>query len=219
MDDAAQPIGLFETMATCRAMRRLRPDPVPDSLLRQLVEAATFAASGRNLQRSRWIIVRDTEQRRRLAALNRRASEESARAMSQTAPALPHHDEAKRRRMWESVLWLSEHMHEVPAIIVACCILDTSEEHPNRYASSVWPGIQNLRLAARGLGLGAAPTTYALRYRDELNDVLEVPERVAVQALIPVGYPFGKFGPVSRLPVDSVMMDDRWTGEVPAPTA
>ncbi len=196
-------LGLFEVMSTCRAMRRLRPDPVPDALVRRLVEAANYAPSGRNLQRARWIIVRDPEQRRRLGDLNRRASVEHATA---------ERDAGREPRMWDAVLWQAEHMHEAPVIIVACCVMDDAKQDPGRYASSVWPGIQNLLLAARASGLGAAPTTYALAFRDELEAVLELPSGVRAQAVIPVGVPLGRFGPVRRLPVDDVMMCDRWSG-------
>jgi nitroreductase len=204
-------IGLFEAMYSCRAMRRLRPDPVPEEQLLRLVDAANQAPSGRNFQRGRWIIVRDAEQKQRIAELNGRASLQAARDQAEHAEPLPHHDVDKRRRMWEAVLWQSEHMHEAPAIIVACAVLDDPAEDPNRYASSIWPGIQNLLLAARAIGLGAVPTTYALRFRDELHEVLGLPDDVAAQAIIPVGYPTGNFGPVTRRPVDEITMFDRWT--------
>jgi nitroreductase len=203
---------LFEIMSTCRAMRRLRPDPVPDAVVRRLVEAANFAPSGRNMQRARWIVVRDPEQRRRIGELNRRASVDHATAERNSRRELPHHDTEHRRRMWDAVLWQSEHMHEAPVIIVACCIMDDSAQDPGRYASSVWPGIQNLLLAARASGLGAVATTYALAFRDELEALLRLPEQVRAQAVIPVGFPLGRFGPVRRLPVDEVMMRDRWSG-------
>ena len=207
---------LFEVMSTCRAMRRLRPDPVPDATVRRLVEAANYAPSGRNFQRARWIIVRDSEQRRRIGELNRRASLEHASAERDSGRALPHHEADRRRRMWEAVVWQAEHMHEAPVIIVGVCIMDDPEQDPGRYASSIWPGVQNLLLAARASGIGAAPTTYALAERKELESVLELPERVRAQVVIPVGHPAGRFGPVRRLPVEQVMMSDHWAGDVPA---
>jgi nitroreductase len=208
---------LFEVMSTCRALRRLRRDPVPDAVVRRLIEAANYAPSGRNLQRARWIVVCDPEQRRRIGDLNRRASVDHATAERDGARELPHHDRERRQRMWDAVLWQAEHMHEAPVIIVACCIMDDAAQDPGRYASSIWPGVQNLLLAAREAGLGAVPTTYALAYRDELESVLELPAHVRVQAVIPVGFPLGRFGPVRRLPVEKVMMSDRWAGELPPP--
>ena len=203
---------LFEVMSTCRAMRRLRPDPLPDELVRRLIEAANYAPSGRNMQRGRWIVVRDGEQKRRVAELNRRASFDHAIAERDSGRELPHHDRERRRRMWDAVLWQAEHLHLAPIIVVACCIMDSAEQDPGRYAGSIWPGIQNLLLAARALGLGAVPTTYALAFRDELEAVLALPVQVHVQAMIPVGYPFGRFGPLTRRPIDEVMMFDRWSG-------
>lgn len=206
-------LGLFETMATCRAIRRLRTDPVADDMVLRLIEAANYAPSGRNLQRARWIVVRDPEQRRRIGDLNRRASTEHATAERDAIRDLPHDDREQRRRMWDSVLWQTEHMHEAPVIVVACCVMDTPDQDPGRYASSIWPGIQNLLLAARAAGLGAAPTTYALNVRDELEALLELPADVRAQAVIPIGHPAGHFGPVRRRPVDEVMMIDRWRAE------
>jgi nitroreductase len=191
-------------------MRRLRSDPVPDELLLRLVDAANQAPSGRNVQRARWIIVRADGQKRRISELNRRASEATARHEAEHAGALGHQEAERRRQMWRAVLWQTEHLHEVPAILVSCAVLDHADDDPNRYAGSIWPGIQNLLLAARALGLGAVPTTYALQFRDELHEALGIPSGVAVQALIPVGYPAGRFGPVSRRPTREITMFDRW---------
>jgi nitroreductase len=80
-----------------------------------------------------------------------------------------------------------------------------------RKAGSVWPGVQNLLLMARSLGLGAAPTTLALRNQSEVRQALRLPETFAALCLIPVGYPLGKFGPVTRLPVSTIMRFDAWT--------
>ncbi len=128
---------------------------------------------------------------------------------------LPHHDADRQRRMWSAVLWQSEHLHEVPALMVACGILDDPDQDPSRYASSIWPGIQNLLLAARAMGLGATPTTFVMQFRAEFEALLELPPRVAAYALIPVGFPLGRFGPLSRLPVEQLLQFDRWTGPVP----
>ena len=204
-------LDLFEVMSTCRAIRRLRNDPVPDALVHRLIEAANYAPSGRNLQRARWIVVRDPEQRRRIADLNKLASVEHATAARDAERDLPHDDRVQRQRMWDAVLWQSEHMHEAPVIVVACCIMDDADQDPGRYASSIWPGVQNLLLAARAHELGAAPTTYALNFRDELEAALELPAHVRAMAVIPIGYPLGEFGPVRRRTIAEVMMLDRWT--------
>ena len=65
--------GLFDTIYNCRAMRRLKTDPVPEEEILQLIEAANQAPTGSNQQGARWIVVRDPDQRKTLADLNRSA--------------------------------------------------------------------------------------------------------------------------------------------------
>ena len=115
--------------------------------------------------------------------------------------------------MLNSVLWLANHMHEIHAHFVACYQFDDkpSERDLAAAQSSVWPGVQNLLLSARALGLGAVLTTYALSDRDAFAQALGLPPDVGAFALIPVGYPMGNFGPVTRLPVSEVTRFDRWS--------
>ena len=70
--------------------------------------------------------------------------------------------------------------------------------------------MQNLLLAARARGLGAAPTTLGLMDRAAVAAALCLPETVAAFCLIPVGWPQGKFGPLTRLPVEQTVRWDRW---------
>ena len=65
--------GLFEVMYSSRAMRRLKPDPVPEDILLKLVDAGNQGPTGSNMQNVRWLIVRDAGQKRKLADLNRTA--------------------------------------------------------------------------------------------------------------------------------------------------
>lgn len=205
-------MGIFEVMYNCRAMRRLKSDAVPEELLVKLVDAANQAPSGSNRQAARWIVVRDGEQRERLAALNRTAVEAYIGPGSTRPAALPHQSAEKRRRMLEAVLWQAEHLHEIPALIVACLELEeaVSRSATARGAGSIWPAVQNLLLAARALGLGATPTTLALADRAAAREVLGLPETVEAYCLIPVGYPLGRFGPVTRLPARDTIHWDRW---------
>ena len=114
--------------------------------------------------------------------------------------------------MLNAVLWQAEHLHEIPAIIIACMEFDSESAEIERVhaAGSVWPGVQNVLLAARALGLEAAPTTLGLMDRPAVKTVLGLPETVEAYCLIPVGYPMGNFGPVTRLPVEETMHWDRW---------
>ena len=207
----ADEMGVFEAMYNCRAMRRLAPTPVPEELLLKLIDAANQAPTGSNAQGARWIVVRDAEQRARLAALNKAAVTAYAAPDSGRAGALPHQDADKRARMLKSVLWQAEHMQDIPALVIACYEFERAVAAGQAMGGgSIWPAVQNLLLAARALGLGAAPTTLGLANREAAREVLGLPDNVEAFCLIPVGYPMGKFGPVTRLPVEQTVHWDRW---------
>ena len=199
-------MSLEEAIYNCRAMRRLKTDEVPEEALLKLISAANQAPSGSNTQNARWVVVRDPAVKKQLADLNRQHAEPYIR------PSLENPNDEKHRRMLEAVVWQMDNMHEIPALIVACFKYPEKVSGIDIYrqGGSVWPGIQNLLLTARSLGLGAAPTTLALRDQDSVRDVLNLPDEFAALCLIPVGYPMGKFGPVSRRAVAEVMRFDRW---------
>lgn len=206
-------MGVFDTMYNCRAMRRLNTKKVPEELLRELISAANQAPSGSNTQGARWIVVRDPQIKQRLADLNRQGVETYLAPLIDNPGSLSHQSGGKRKRMVDAVVWQKEHMHEIPALIVAC--MDFGAPATNdmiaRGNGSIWPGIQNLLLAARALELGAAPTTLALNDRKAVADVLNLPDSMAAYALIPVGYPLGTFGPVTRKPLEEILRFDRWS--------
>ena len=209
----AEEMNLFEVMYNCRAMRRLDTREVEEEKLRQLIEAANQAPSGSNMQSARWIIARDSEVKQKLADLNRKGVEVYLGNQIQNPGSLPHQDKDKRGRMVDAVVWQMEHMHEIPALIIACMDFGVEVTPAMRAGGngSIWPGIQNLLLAARALGLGAAPTTLALMDPDATAVALGLPKTMAAYCLIPVGYPLGKFGPVTRKPVEEIMRFDKWT--------
>jgi nitroreductase len=77
-------------------------------------------------------------------------------------------------------------------------------------AASIYPGLQNLLLTARALGLGAVLTTWHLCFEQEFKEILGIPRRVKTFAAIPVGYPRGRFGPVTRRPAADAIRWDHW---------
>ena len=211
----ADEAGLFEIMYSCRAMRRLKTDEVPEALLLKLIDAANQAPSGSNAQNQRWIIVRDAEQKQKLAELNRVAVERYLSLQRHRLLQMNETDSARRERLMSAVEWQAEHMQELPALIIAC--LDLRGVRRDTFAAgvgaggSIWPAVQNLLLAARALGLGAAPTTLGLSDKPAAHEVLDLPETMEPFALIPVGYPRGNFGPVTRMPVEDTVRWDRWS--------
>lgn len=208
-------MGIFDVIYNCRAMRRIKPDPVPEETLVRLIDAANQAASGSNQQNGRWIVVRDRAQKEKLAELNRRVFEAYVSVGGGRPASLPHQSDEKRERMVEAVRWQADHFAEIPALIIACLqvavpIRDSFSAGAGA-GGSIWPGVQNLLLAARALGLAATPTTFAIADRNAAREVLNLPEEIQPFCLIPVGYPIGKFGPVTRKPVSEIMRWDRWS--------
>ena len=206
----SEELGLFEVMFSCRAMRRIKPDPVPEELLRKLVESGNQAPTGSNVQNVRWVVVRDPETKRLLAEENRKHI--TAYMAADPVVELPHQSQAKRDRMREAVIWQMEHMHEIPALVIACLEFPEPQSEAARAGGGgyVWPAVQNVLLAARALGLGATPTTLGLRDRARVKEILGLPDTVEAYCLLPVGYPMGNFGPVSRLPVEETVHWDQW---------
>jgi nitroreductase len=182
-------------------------------LLRDLISAANQAPSGSNTQGARWIVVRDPETKQQLADLNRQGVDTYLAPLIDNPGSLSHQSGDKRKRMVDAVVWQRDHMDEIPALIIAC--MDFGAPATNdmiaRGNGSIWPGIQNLLLAARALELGAAPTTLALTDREAVAKTLNLPDSMAAYALIPVGYPLGKFGPVSRKPLEEILRFDKWS--------
>jgi nitroreductase len=213
MSETAPEMGVFETIYHCRAMRRLKPDPVPEALLIRLIDAGNQAPSGSNQQPARWLIVRDPEQRRRIAEINRAAVQKYLTANANRS-LLPHQNAEAQQRIARAVVWETEHLHEIPALIFAC--RESSAPVPETFhagfaiAGSVWPAVQNVLLAARALGLGAAPTTLVTSDRAALKAALALPETIEPVCMIPVGYPLGKFGPVTRMAPEQTLRWDRW---------
>jgi len=220
-------IGLFEAIYSARALRRLKPDLVPDEIITRILDAAIRASSAGNAQNWAFVVVRDAEQRRRLGAIYRKASD-IADAIYSARGRPAHMTEEQYRRFMASGAYLWDHMGDAPVLLVPCL---TERPTPPRetlppwvqeiyegelaYAqrirgSSIYPAVQNIILACRAFGLGTVITTNHIRCEDEVKAVLGLPPEVATYALMPIGWPEGKFGPLARKPVSEVAYADRW---------
>lgn len=196
---------VFDAIWTLRAMRRLDPSrDVSDEDLLRCIEAAGKAASGGGSERARYLVVRAPELKSKVAAAYRKGAEKVLKGYEQRAA-----EDKRAARMLSSSWHLADHMHEAPALIVACC-----KGPSGRFASSVFPGVQNLMLAARALGLGTTLTTIHLEHEDDVKAALGIPEEVATYCIIPIGYPLGRWAEAPRRPVREIAYWDRW-GEAP----
>lgn len=202
-------IGLFEAVQTTRAMRRLKTDPVPDALIRRVLEAATCAPTGGNRQAWGFLVVRDPEVKRRVQVFYERTFRSVLLPHYTNGPLPPGVSAGQHARQTAAVQYLTEHFHEAPVWIVACA-RESGPVTPTS-AASIFPAVQNILLACRALGLGATLTTrHTLEYGAEVDALLGLPEGVRSYAIVPVGYPMGNFGPVRRVPLAEVVFQDRW---------
>jgi nitroreductase len=220
-------IGLFEAIYSARSIRRLKPDPVPEELITAILDAAIRAPSGGNAQSWAFVVVRDPDQRQQLGAIYRKASD-IAQAVYAARGRPPHLTEQQFSRMMTMGAHLWEHMGEAPVLLIPCArrpIVPAPEALPSDIAArweeevayadrirgaSIYPAVQNIILACRGLGLGTVITTNHIRCEGEVKALLGIPEDVSTFALMPVGWPIDEFGPLTRRPLAEVAHADRW---------
>jgi nitroreductase len=198
---------LFEIMSTTRSMRRLKPDPVPVALIGKILETGVSAPSGGNMQRWRFIVVRDAKIKQTVGAYYKRAWDEVVAPRYGAGEPAPGTTPERFKRMLDAAQYLADHIHEAPLWIVPCLEGAT----PTRTAgSSIYPAVQNMLLAARALGLGAILTTLYLNFEKEVEAALGLPPDMHSYAILPIGYPMGRFGPVRRVPLAEVVYEDQW---------
>lgn len=198
---------LFEIIRTTRSMRRLKPDPVPDALVRQILEAGTCAPSGGNMQRWRFLVIRDSAVKATVGALYKRAWDEIVGPRYRASAPAPGSSPEQFQRMLATAAHLAGHIHQAPLWIVPCL----QGEAPTRTSgSSIYPAVQNMLLAARALGLGATLTTLHLQFEKEVEAALGLPADWHSYALLPIGWPLGRFGPVRRIALEDVVYEDGW---------
>jgi nitroreductase len=208
MTDAQLDMPLAEAMSTQRAIRRLKTDPVDDSLVLRLIELATKAPTGSNQQNWEFIVVRDREVKARLARANRQALAVYARI----GRFVKRHDPAMLRTL-DAVEWQRDHFEEIPVIVVACLRgprLPFPSVAASSYYGSIYPSVQNLLLAARAAGLGAALITLPLWSTIQARRALGLPWTVTPCAVVPLGWPRGRYGPTTRRAVGEIVHLDRF---------
>ena len=196
---------VFEAIGTQRAMRRLKPDPVSDGDLWTLLDAAIKAPSGANSQPWNFLVIRDPETKRKIGehyldAWNRSYGAGPGRAMR---------DNPRMAGVYRSAEHLAHHLAEAPVLIIVTTRAGGGGLSPLAGAS-IYPAVQNLMLAARALGLGTTLTTLHKLHEQEVKELLGIPEEAQTMALIPVGWPKGRFGPPVRLPVEQVVYWEKW---------
>jgi nitroreductase len=213
MTDLGDDPRFFELVGDMRAMRRLKPDPVPLELLRKVLETGVKAPSGMNSQPWSFLAIQDPVGKRWFAD-HYKAGIESRFGPLKVA----EDDSSPMARQLRALSYQANHMHEFPLLLLVCGLRDwpfrvPQEERvgfaPPNYGA-VYPCVQNILLACRALGLGAALTTMHQVFEEALHEQFSIPTEYGVVVTIPIGYPMGRFGPVSRRPAADCTYFDTW---------
>lgn len=213
----AEP-GIFETMYQCRAIRYFKDEPVSDDVIRKILDAAIQAPSGSNRQSWHFVVVTDPAIKKTIQGYYKQSFDVYASMMAHVPPRPGVTDETQARVV-KSAVYLSEHLHEAPVLIVPCLTFeqgriagDGAMQDMARKSlySSIYPAVQNLLLACRAVGLAACLTTLHLMYEEPIAKLLGLPDNAETMALIPIGWPNAKFGPVKRVPVEEVASRNRF---------
>jgi nitroreductase len=208
IDSIGEDIGLLEGLRTTRAIRRLKPDPVPVELVRKVCEAGTFAPSGGNRQPWFFIAVMARDKREHIACLYQSTFNQYI-APAMAAAEGEDYPEAKRRNM-KAASYLANHLDEVPVLLFVAGW--TRRGQPQSQA--LFPAIQNVLLACRAVGLGASLTTAHRAHGEEIDRLIGLnPEKTPSIAMLPIGWPKGKYGRPTRRSIDSCFYVDEYSGD------
>ena len=192
----SMPVG--EAIFTQRAIRRLKPDPIPESDLRTVLEAATRAPNGGNSQPWHFVVVRDAGLREKFGPLYREAWW-AKRADS------GYHSPEDLPPAYRAAMRLADEIGAAPVIVLLCA----TSNGPGPMGSVI-PAAQNLLLAARALGIGGTITTLHAQVEDRVHAMFGIPETAQIVYCLPLGYPRGRFGPAKRKPITEVCSYDNW---------
>jgi len=208
------PLDQIDRLLTTTKQVRKRLDltrPVPHDIVLECIDLASRAPIGGNFEMNRWLLIDDAETKRAMAELYRKVGVgylEQGRAAVEEAGGDP-----TSRRVVESSIYLLDHLHEVPLMIVPLRF-----EAPGKtlfdqatFFGSVAPGVWSLQLALRARGIGSAWTTLHLHHADEAAALLGIPDTATQIALLPTAFYTGdRFHPAKRKPAAQITYLNRW---------
>lgn len=210
--DETPTIDLYAAMSTLRSVRRLRPDPIPDQVLRRVLQAAAWAPTGGNRQPWRIVVVTDRDKKDKLGEIYREEWERFLVVFRERLAAMDPEPRAKWERTVDAGNRLGENFADIPVVLNFCgtanlmTVTDADQPHPSFVAGgSIFPAVQNTLLACRAEGLGCTLTTLHCYQDDLVKEILTIPDEWGTAAIVPIGYPERTgHGPITRLPIEEL---------------
>jgi nitroreductase len=202
---------VYEALYTTRAMRRVKPDPIPDDVQARILDAAIRAPSGGNMQNWKFMLVDDPGIKKQIAPLYQESLAmlwvtfyKDALDKARATPDDPESDQFLR--IQRSAQYLADHFEEYPLLFFSFVQFDPS-------GGSIFPATWSAMLAARAEGVGSALTTISCVVKGaEQLEILGVPkdEGWVCSSLVTMGYPTGKWGVAPRRPASDVTYRNGW---------
>jgi nitroreductase len=209
-------VGLLEGLAQTRAIRRYTNEPVPEWVLRDLCFLASRAPSGSNRQPFRFMVFAEGPKAAEVKALiakGARAVWGGKRENDSYDKGSGQVENSPKARMAATMQHFVDHFEEVPVVVLPC--LERYREPNEMESASIYPAVQNLLLAARGLGYGGVFTGFNKLVEEELRELLEVPDHVFMAGTVTIGRPVGHHGPVRRRPLSELVYAGVWGESAP----
>ncbi len=204
-------IGLLEGLSSTRAIRRYTNEAIPEQALRDMLFAATRAPSGSNRQPFRFLVLTDGKKAQQAKALIAKSAQQIwaiKLERDQYKKGSGTDENSPKSRMARTMQAYVDNFADVPCLVLPC-LIRYREPQPTEGAS-LYPAVQNLLLAARGLGYGGVITGFHAMVEDDLKALLGIPDDVFIGCTVTLGKPAGKHGPVRRRPMSELVFEEEW---------
>lgn len=216
-------MNLYDVMRTTFAAREFTDEPVPDSVIRTILDNARFAPSGGNRQAWKVIVVREQATRDALVPLIEPTMQ---RYMAQVGAGESPWNTINETHLSDQQIAAAAvpsqlirkltHAPVVLFVFVDLAYVASFDRHLDRVGvisgGSIYPFVWNILLAARHEGFGGTPTTFISANETALQTLLGVPQQMAFAAMIPLGKPVKQLTRLSRKQVDEFAVLERWDG-------
>jgi len=195
----------LRAIETLRSVRSFKPDPVPKETIIRVLREASMAASGSNTQPWEFVVIQDRDVKTRLKEpMLKRWLERLGGATGMSQRMKETYDEATE---------MLRNNEKVPVLIYCCLDLNRIGRGEEVRYASIYPGVQNLMLAAHALGLGTCLTIHGstpTRGEPEVKKILGMPENIKIACLVYLGNPSRRYGRPKRRPIEDHVHYDKW---------